>query len=142
MLISLFIDHEKLLISSTRICEDLNKVLQFPPHLFDCKLILREWLDEVAEHPEGVCVALAPFNDVQEFRCFVHKNSLNAITQYFCFSYFDDLAKNKDNVQNQIIKFFDSIKDKLQSHCSYVVTAHYSMSLMLPRWIFLCCQIV
>lgn len=45
---------KKLLIQSSRISEDLNKMLQFDEKFFDATLIFREWLDEVVESPEGV----------------------------------------------------------------------------------------
>jgi len=65
---------------SSRIREDFLKILQFGKHLFDAKLVLREWDERVADNPQ------------MEFRCFVHKNSLNAITQYFHCSYFPELV--------------------------------------------------
>jgi hypothetical protein len=45
---------QQLLLKSLRISEDLGKFLSFKEEFWDLKLILREWSDELASHPEGV----------------------------------------------------------------------------------------
>ncbi|KAL6073168.1 Cell division cycle protein 123 [Balamuthia mandrillaris] len=60
-----------LLIRSDRVKEDLVRALPYRHFAWTTKLILREWWDEVPERPQ------------YEFRCFVHSNQLNAMTQYF-----------------------------------------------------------
>jgi hypothetical protein len=78
------IDALELLIKSSRIYEDLQKNISFGKQHYKSKLILREWIPEIVDHPEG------------EFRCFVHQKSLNAVTQYFSDTYFPELLKNKE----------------------------------------------
>ncbi len=58
-----------MLIASTRIFEDICKSLDFGDSLFSLHIVVREWLDEVPENPE------------MEFRGFVHKGKLNALTK-------------------------------------------------------------
>jgi len=80
-------DAMALLLGSTRISEDLGKQLQFAndnKSLFNQSIIIREWIDEVSDHPE--C----------EYRCFVHNKQFNAVTQYFsdvCFPELTDQVK-------------------------------------------------
>jgi len=63
-----------------------------------------------------------PENPQMEFRAFVHKNSLNAITQYFSFCYFPQLVKEKDDILKRVVDFFNSkVRDALQTHESYVI---------------------
>lgn len=69
--------------SSQRIFDDLGKNLRFGKKAYKSKLIIREWIDEVVEYPQG------------EYRCFVHKKSLNAVTQYFSDTVFDELLKKE-----------------------------------------------
>eukprot|EP00026_Physarum_polycephalum_P007911 Phypoly_transcript_07982.p1 GENE.Phypoly_transcript_07982~~Phypoly_transcript_07982.p1 ORF type:complete len:366 (-),score=53.61 Phypoly_transcript_07982:285-1382(-) len=97
-----------LLVLSDRVSEDLDKALEYGEKLFTGKVVLREWIDEVPEHPE------------MEFRGFVHKNQLNALTQYFSFVRFPHLVANRDKILARIIAFFESVKH-LITHESYVI---------------------
>jgi len=97
-----------LLVLSDRVTEDLEKSLEYGETFFTAKLVLREWIDEVPNHPE------------MEFRGFVHKNQLNALTQYFSFVRFPNLVANKTEVLARIIEFFESVK-RLITHESYVI---------------------
>jgi len=97
-----------LLSRSTRIYEDLSKILQFRDDLFEVKLIFREWLDEVPEHPE------------MEFRGFVNQGKLNALTQYFCFAFSQTLADKKQEIGQRILDFFNTISNKIP-HPSYII---------------------
>jgi hypothetical protein len=72
-----------LLNASPRIYEDLSKNLRFGKMAYKSKIIIREWIDEVVEYPQG------------EYRCFVHKKSLNAVSQYFSDSVFHELLKKE-----------------------------------------------
>jgi len=109
MMLSTGAEALKLLTTSSRISEDLNKILPFPRELFQCKIIVREWLKELPETPQG------------EFRAFVHNNNLNALTQYYSFCYFEELSKNKLEYQKKILDFFESIKIHFAEHSSYVI---------------------
>jgi len=97
-----------LLLRSTRVREDLSRVLNFGKDLFEGSLIFREWLDVMIEYPE------------MEFRAFVNDKKLNAMTQYFCFARSQLLVDIKDKVEKAVLTFFDDIKDKLP-HPSYVI---------------------
>jgi len=98
----------KLLVSSLRVQEDLGKAIEFGEGVFSSAIVVREWIDEVVNHPE------------MEFRGFVHKNNLNAVTQYFSFIHFPDLEREKPHLQTKIVDFFESIKDKIP-HESYII---------------------
>jgi len=97
-----------LLTNSDRVSEDLLKAMNFGKKLFDAELVLREWLDEMIRRPQ------------YEFRAFVHKQQLNAMSQYFCFRKYDDLIARKSQIENIILEFFESMKSKI-SHESYVI---------------------
>jgi very-short-patch-repair endonuclease len=101
----------KLLTNSYRIYEDLKKNTSFGEKNFKSKIMLREWIEEVSDNPQ------------YEFRSFVSNRSLNAVSQYFCDSYFDDLYKEneQERIKKLIVDFFDKeVKDKIQ-HESYVI---------------------
>ncbi|PRP78291.1 hypothetical protein PROFUN_13825 [Planoprotostelium fungivorum] len=103
------IEAVQVLTRSMRIYEDLIKCIQFGEKHFEAKLVIREWLEEVINKPE------------MEFRCFVCKNQMNAITQYFSMCHFPDLAPRKEEIQKKILHFFDTqLKNKL-THNNYVV---------------------
>lgn len=55
-----------------------------------------------------------------EFRAFVHKRQLNALSQYCYYQYFADLVSNKLQIQQKILDFFAKIKD-LIPHENYVI---------------------
>lgn len=59
--------HNQLLTKSDRVSEDISKTTPFGRELFDMKLVIREWLEEVPHRPQ------------YEFRSFVHNNQLNAL---------------------------------------------------------------
>ena len=97
------------MIASERICSDINRNIGFGEQNWDLKLVFREWIDTVVDHPE------------YEFRCFVHNRKLNAITSYFSFLHFPQLEKEKLDIQKLILSTFESgVKQKLD-HESYVV---------------------
>jgi hypothetical protein len=39
-------------VLSDRVSEDLDKALEYGESFFTAKVVLREWIDEVPEHPE------------------------------------------------------------------------------------------
>eukprot|EP01117_Protostelium_nocturnum_P008561 TRINITY_DN3076_c0_g1_i1.p1 TRINITY_DN3076_c0_g1~~TRINITY_DN3076_c0_g1_i1.p1 ORF type:complete len:391 (-),score=115.60 TRINITY_DN3076_c0_g1_i1:602-1774(-) len=99
----------ELLILSDRVAADLSRDVQFGEKHFDMKLIVREWLNEMYEKPQ------------MEFRCFVHKTKLNAITQYFSVVHFPELVEKKEEILNRMINFFrDEVQPNL-TQSSYVV---------------------
>eukprot|EP00128_Syssomonas_multiformis_P011045 Colp12_sorted_trinity150504_noHs@24896 len=99
-----------LLCQSRRIYQDLGKVTNFGTKDVDVSITVREWLDEV------------PKNSHMEFRGFVYKNSLNAVTQYDDISMHPEIVSNKEALGKRILDFFNSeIKESLKSHENYVV---------------------
>jgi len=55
-----------------------------------------------------------------EFRGFANNKKLNALTMYCCFAYSEELHRRKKEVEKIILKFYDSIKDKID-HTAYVI---------------------
>ncbi|KAF0982944.1 hypothetical protein FDP41_010923 [Naegleria fowleri] len=99
----------ELLGRSQRIYEDLQKNTEFGEELYDSKIIIREWIDEVIENPQ------------YEFRCFVHENHLNAISQYFSDVKFQELCDRKLEIQQQINEFFQHTVLTSTTHSSFVI---------------------
>lgn len=99
----------ELLLNSERISTDISKNLNFGNTHFHSKIILREWDDEIVENPH------------LEFRCFVHEQNLNAVTQYFSDTYFTPLLQNKKQIEQRIINFFNDTAKHLIPHPSYVL---------------------
>eukprot|EP01080_Neovahlkampfia_damariscottae_P008476 gene8476-298_t len=104
-------DALELLIKSNRVFQDLSKSISFGEDFYQSKLILREWVDEVVNHPE------------MEFRCFVHEKQLNAITQYFHDTFFEELFEKdvQKTTQKRLVDFFHSKIEKFISQSSYVI---------------------
>ncbi|KAL9645395.1 hypothetical protein ABK040_002594 [Willaertia magna] len=100
-----------LLTNSQRVYEDLTKNVDFGKELYESKMILREWIDEVAENPQ------------YEFRSFVHEKSLNAVSQYFCDNTFDELLnlENRKLIEKKIIDFFNNTVTSSITHPSFVI---------------------
>lgn len=97
-----------LLRRSTRIREDLGKILRFGEEHFSARVTVREWLDELAERPQ------------YEFRGFAHNKQLHAVTQYFYMTYDSEVHRRRDEIAAKIKEFHDSIRDKIP-HPSYVI---------------------
>ncbi|KAH3765875.1 Ras subfamily protein [Pelomyxa schiedti] len=98
----------QLLVESTRVREDLSKCMDFPPALFEASITLREWIPHV------------PHNPHMEFRGFVYKKNLNALTQYLSFLFFPELVEQKEAIQARICAFHEEIKTRIP-HESYVI---------------------
>jgi hypothetical protein len=114
----------KLLLKSTRVNFDLNRALDHAGVIDDAdddngggggggdtslhgkllplSLIVREWL------PRPVW---------SEFRCFVYKGQLTAISQYYHKCYFDEVANHQPRIKECIKAFFNKIKDELSLCC-------------------------
>lgn len=97
-----------LLRRSTRIREDLGKILRFGEEHFSARVTVREWVNEVAERPQF------------EFRGFAHNKELHAVTQYFHMTYAREVHQRRDEIAAKIKDFHDSIRDKIP-HSSYVI---------------------
>jgi len=98
-----------LLSNSTRIQEDVRKMLPFRNAGLPIQLVIREWCDECPERPEF------------EFRGFVYKGKLNALTMYFSCNYSPQLHEQKSKVEHLITTFFyENITHKI-SHMNYVI---------------------
>ena len=77
----------QLFCKSQRIYEDLSKILKFGKALFQSKIVLRKWIEEVPRCPES------------EFRAFVHNNSLVKIFFISPFSIITNLFHKERNVR-------------------------------------------
>ena len=53
-----------------------------------------------------------------EFRGFVSRGRLTAITQYFSICYFDELVRDKGTILQKLVAYHDSIKHRIQPHLS------------------------
>eukprot|EP01111_Echinosteliopsis_oligospora_P012071 TRINITY_DN4101_c0_g3_i1.p1 TRINITY_DN4101_c0_g3~~TRINITY_DN4101_c0_g3_i1.p1 ORF type:complete len:380 (-),score=102.02 TRINITY_DN4101_c0_g3_i1:62-1201(-) len=98
----------KIMCESTRVAQDLSKATEFGQNLFKASIVVREWLDSVPLLPSS------------EFRGFVYKNQLNALTQYFSFIRFPELVRRKQEYIQRIREYFESVKH-LIPHESYVI---------------------
>jgi phage terminase large subunit len=62
------------------------------------------WNDDVVERSQW------------EFRGFVSKGKLTAITQYFSICYFEELSRNEAAICKKLVEYHDSIKERIQPH--------------------------
>ena len=99
-ILSMFVDSE-------RIRFDLASALKYKKEKFAQNVVLRKWI---------------PIDVDMEFRGFVFNNSLNALSQYNHFIFFERLVQKKDILQQRILDFFDNrIKEKLGKYEGYIV---------------------
>ena len=63
-------------------------------HLFDHYIMLRQW---------------TPIDEWQEFRCFIYRNRLTAISQYHCYSKFKKLAGKIFLIRQAIVAFYQEV---------------------------------
>lgn len=75
------------------------------PNEFPVIIIIREWKDILAKN---------------EFRGFVSKRKLTALSQYCYMQYYPELVKEKKKYKRLIKKFFESIKDSIPMENSVV----------------------
>eukprot|EP01112_Ceratiomyxa_fruticulosa_P017448 TRINITY_DN5433_c0_g2_i4.p1 TRINITY_DN5433_c0_g2~~TRINITY_DN5433_c0_g2_i4.p1 ORF type:complete len:381 (+),score=68.64 TRINITY_DN5433_c0_g2_i4:894-2036(+) len=101
-------DAIRFLLKSHRIHADLSKASEFGENLFFATIVLREWIPDISLRPDA------------EFRGFVHKKQLNALTQYFSFLHFPYLVSHKQEIGDRIYRFHESIKH-LIPHDNYVI---------------------
>jgi D123 len=99
-----------LLLSSERVFVDLLLALDCtsdPQDEWGTFLILREW-DSDLQHD-------------WEFRVFVHKNQVTAVSQYNHYCVFRELAAcDADRLLDQILEFWEVVQDKIEAD-SYIV---------------------
>lgn len=88
----------ELLSSSNRVQTDLS--LGFLTHGQSLPVVIREWEDI---HPE------------YEFRVFVVRNQVTAITQYHAALYVPEMVENKERVVELILLEFEAVKGKLRA---------------------------
>eukprot|EP01112_Ceratiomyxa_fruticulosa_P014394 TRINITY_DN4118_c0_g1_i2.p1 TRINITY_DN4118_c0_g1~~TRINITY_DN4118_c0_g1_i2.p1 ORF type:complete len:364 (+),score=76.04 TRINITY_DN4118_c0_g1_i2:384-1475(+) len=90
---------------SFRISTDLNTDLEYED-FFRSQVVVRKFYE---------------INPAFEFRAFVSKNHLTALSQYESGLYYPELVEKKELVENQIVHFWNStVKDRLQLE-SYVI---------------------
>lgn len=96
----------ELLLSGKRVYEDIISALEFSKTVkFEQKIFIREWIDIPIE---------------MEFRGFVYKKNLNAISQYYHYCYFSNLSKHIPTIKKRIKDFYNSIKDQI-SFDSFII---------------------
>eukprot|EP01126_Amoeba_proteus_P051453 TRINITY_DN6143_c0_g1_i1.p1 TRINITY_DN6143_c0_g1~~TRINITY_DN6143_c0_g1_i1.p1 ORF type:complete len:391 (+),score=58.23 TRINITY_DN6143_c0_g1_i1:81-1175(+) len=96
-----------LLLTSERVHIDMDDWLRYgEPE----QIVLREWEPELLIE--------------NEFRAFVFKNKLNAISQYDHYGVFPNLSKIKDRVQNKILDKWNEVHE-LIGEDSYVIDFGY-----------------
>eukprot|EP00026_Physarum_polycephalum_P012610 Phypoly_transcript_12934.p1 GENE.Phypoly_transcript_12934~~Phypoly_transcript_12934.p1 ORF type:complete len:362 (+),score=26.76 Phypoly_transcript_12934:54-1088(+) len=88
----------QLLSMSFRVSTDLNTDVEYP-EFFKSKVVVRQFV---------------PFNPELEFRAFVSKGKLTALSQYESGMYFKELASHSGEVKKKIVDFWDSIKNRIQ----------------------------
>jgi hypothetical protein len=95
------------LIKSERVYTDLDRWLAYPDKLAPINLIFREYDDNIMSH--------------MEFRGFVYKKKLTAVSQYYDTVYFDFLVKNRDQIQQRIQHYFETTICPLIAMENYVI---------------------
>jgi len=94
----------EIISKSRRMLVDLSRGVELSRMLqnFPIKIAVRKW----------------HYIDPQwEFRGFVYNNKLTALTQYFSYCYFPEVAGAKQETEKKILDFFDTIKGKIQHSC-------------------------
>jgi len=100
-----------LLVKSTRVSQDLTKIASFGATFTpDSAIVVREWHPEVPKQAE------------MEFRGFVYKNQLNAISQYDDMTFVERIVENRERLAELMRSFFaESIRDSLAEHENYII---------------------
>eukprot|EP01124_Arcella_intermedia_P029266 TRINITY_DN6134_c0_g2_i1.p1 TRINITY_DN6134_c0_g2~~TRINITY_DN6134_c0_g2_i1.p1 ORF type:complete len:399 (-),score=100.86 TRINITY_DN6134_c0_g2_i1:102-1136(-) len=110
-----------LLLRSNRVLEDLAKGELAQGSSFKSKLVIRKWTDIEPE---------------LEFRTFVVKGQITAITQYHKKCFVPSLKENKDKVEKLIFENFEKVKDLIRVPegtftIDFAVSQDYSRSVMI-----------
>ena len=97
----------ELLSNSQRVADDLQRELKYSNN-FSLKIIIREWNNNL------------PYE--MEFRGFVYKNKLTAISQYDSYLFSKELNLKKKEIEKKINTFFNEmIKEKLKKFENYII---------------------
>jgi len=93
---------------SARVLRHLkSRLSNTEPTKWNMNIVVREW------------------NNIEpqfEFRGLVYGNNLNAITHYYKFLYVEEIAQNKDNIENKLKDYFvNTVRDKLMHIENYVI---------------------
>jgi len=91
----------EMIATSNRVYEDLNIALKYKgqDEKWNIQVVVRKWI---------------PHHDIAlEFRGFVFKRQLCALSQYFDALYFPHLIQYKEQALSAIQKFFEQVKDRI-----------------------------
>jgi hypothetical protein len=97
-------DAMRLISNSDRVHSLLNRKREEEKH-FRMSIVLREWMD---------------FEPEFEFRCFISKGKITAITHYYKFLYVEEIVKNKTKIEKSMITFLKETVQPLVRIDSYV----------------------
>jgi len=96
----------ELLMYSSRAVSDIKRAIDFlHKSPWNLKIIVRDFVEMPIQF---------------ELRGFVHKQSLNALSQYYVDCYFEELLQRKDEITTKIQIFFEEVKDKILIE-SYII---------------------
>jgi hypothetical protein len=104
----------ELLVNSENIKDDLFWSLM-KPELWSMTLVFRGWVE---------------MDPTMEFRCFISKQKVTAVTPWFYTLYSERNIKNREKIIQEILGFFESIKSKLDD-CGLGKEALYTMDLFI-----------
>jgi len=94
----------KMMINSDRVHALLNRKREEDKH-FRMSIVLREWMD---------------FEPEFEFRCFISKGKITAITHYYKFLYVEEIVKNKIKIEKSMITYLKETVQPLVRIDSYI----------------------
>jgi len=96
----------ELLSFSARTISDIKRAVEIlPPEKWNLKLVVREFVQIPIE---------------MEFRGFVYKGQLNAVSQYYSDCFFSNLLEKKTIITQRIQEFFKNVKSKI-SYDNYII---------------------
>jgi len=99
-----------LLLESNRVYQDLSRVEEFASDNVRASVVVREWNPNIVTRNH------------MEFRGFVYKNQLNAVSQYDDITFCPDIYSQREELGQRILDFFNNhIRDKLTDIESYVI---------------------
>lgn len=99
----------QLLCQSERVHSDLNAYMAMRGKFDGMSIILREWMEQI---PFDMYNNHLSCSSYREFRCFVHKKQLTAISQYQCYHIFESLQNEQlcETIQAAILHFHEQTK--------------------------------
>jgi len=94
-------------INSERIHHDIGSALKYGKEQFKQNVVIRKWI---------------PIDIDMEFRGFVHKGKLTALSQYNHIVYFQRLSDMKQEIAKKICTFYEQqIKERLKDYEGYII---------------------